>query len=91
MIEELDAHIHAAEVEDTAEWIISNLQADGVSCEIAAHSLGFALALLVGGQSANERELLEGVIGAIRKAFDDTLSAKAEILAQRQTEAITLQ
>jgi hypothetical protein len=62
-----------------------------VPCEIAAHSLGFALALLVGGQSQNERALLEGVITGIRHAFEDTLSAKAEILAQRRDKAITLQ
>jgi uncharacterized protein YfiM (DUF2279 family) len=91
VIEEFEALRHADEVGDTAEWIIENLQKGGVSCEVAAHSLGFALALLAGGQSQNERALLEGVITAIRHAFEDTLSAKAEILAQRQAGAVTLQ
>jgi len=91
MIEELNAQIQAAEIADTAEWIVENLQNDGMSCGLAIHSLGFAIALLVAGQSAHERELLDVVIQAIRNAFEDTISAKSEVLNRCQHETTTLQ
>jgi hypothetical protein len=91
MTEDFEAHVHAAQVDEIAEWIIVNLDEDGVSTEMAMHSLGYAVALLVAGQPWNERELLEGVIRAIRCAFEDTLSAKAELLTERQRGGVTLQ
>jgi hypothetical protein len=91
MTDDIEAPDHAEEVEDLCEWILYNLDNEGVSTGIAAHALGFALATITAGQPKNQHVLLEGIITAMRNTFNDAMTAREEIMGERESCGATLQ
>jgi hypothetical protein len=81
----------SGEIADAANYIIENLERNGMEIGLAVPALATAVALLVAAQPRREEELMAEVITAILGVFADSMATKEELLAERQRDGATLQ